>query len=785
MEARRHYTASHWGIYEVETPAEGRPVLHGFARDPDVSPIGLHQLDDAVQRLRVRRPAVRRSWLEHGPGAKTTLRGEDPFVEIDWDTALDLVARELRRVREQHGNAAIFGGSYGWSSAGRFHHAQSQVHRFLNSFGGYVRSVDSYSLGAGRVLMPQIVAGMPELVATQTSWDMMAEHTGLFVAFGGVAAKNAQMTSGGAGAHRVGAGLRRMAAAGTCFINIGPTRDGMEPGLGAEWIPIRPGTDTALMLGLAHAVQADARFDRSFLDRNCVGYDVFARYLTGAADGVAKTPEWAAAITGVPATRIVALAGAMLGTRTMLNATWSLQRAVHGEQPFWMVVTLAAMLGQVGLPGGGFGLGYGAMNSIGSAHPRFAGPALPQGTNSVSAFIPVARIADMLLHPGQAFAYDGATHAYPDIRLVYWAGGNPFHHHQDLNRLSRAWSRPETIVVHEQFWTPTARRADVVLPATTTLERNDIGYATLEGWLVAMRQAVPPEGEARDDYAIFAGLAARLGVGEAFTEGLDEMGWLRRLYDSAAGRARQDPPSPGRIDLPDFDTFWREGLVDLSGHDRPVNMLEAFRADPARHPLPTPSGKIEIFSQRIAGHGLPAMPGHAAWFPPPEWLGAPLAARFPLHLISDQPARRLHSQLDHSPHSVAGKIDGREPVHLHPSDAAARGIGPGNVVELFNDRGRCLAAAVLSNDMMPGIARLSTGAWFTPDGDLETHGNPNVLTLDVGASALSQGCAAQTCLVEARLHPGPARFPTSHQLPALITGCMPGPAAARGPGALG
>lgn len=103
------------------------------------------------------------------------------------------------------------------------------------------------------------------------------------------------------------------------------------------------------------------------------------------------------------------------------------------------------------------------------------------------------------------------------------------------------------------------------------------------------------------------------------------------------------------------------------------------------------------------------------------------------------------------------------------------------MVEVFNDRGRCLASAALSGGVMQGVAVLSTGAWFTPEGDLETHGNPNVLTLDVGASAFSQGCAAQTCLVEVRRHAGPAKLPGSHRVPAFVTGETPGPAAAHAP----
>jgi biotin/methionine sulfoxide reductase len=758
-----HYTAAHWGIYEVKE-ADGRPRLRGFARDPDPSPIGLFQADEALTRLRIRRPAIRRSWLEHGPGARTEKRGEGPFVEVDWDTATRLVADELARVRASHGNSAIFGGSYGWASAGRFHHAQSQVHRFLNLIGGYVRSVDSYSLGAAHVVMPHIVASMAEMIETHSSWEVMAEHTKLFVTFGGVPAKNAQVSSGGAGDHRVRQGLRRMAEAGVRFVNIGPVRDNLETGGPVEWIPIRPNTDTALMLALAHVIYTDNRFDRTFLDRNCVGFDQFASYLTGVYDGTLKDPAWAEGITGVPAARMTALAREMAGVRTMLNVSWSMQRASHGEQPYWMVVTLASMLGQIGLPGGGFGVGYGAMNTMGSAHARFAGAHVPQGANAVRDFIPVARIADMLLNPGATFTYNGASYAYPDIRLIYWAGGNPYHHHQDLNRLQRAWRKPDTIVVHDQFWTATARRADIVLPATTTLERNDISFANREGYIVAMRQAAKKFSESRDDFAIFAGIAERLGVGGAFTDGLDEMGWIRKLYDASANQARH-----AGMDMPDFDTFWQEGLIDLSAHDRPFSMLEAFRESPETHKLKTPSGRIEIFSARVASFGLPDCPGHAVWREPFEWLGAPEAARFPLHLVSDQPQRRLHSQLDHSPHSTAGKIAGREPVYLNPADAAARGIVPGDIVELFNDRGRCLAGAVVTDDIMQGVVRLATGAWFSPANGLEVHGNPNVLTPDRGASSLSQGCAAQSCLVQARKFAGELPPVLAHEPPELVT----------------
>jgi biotin/methionine sulfoxide reductase len=766
------YTATHWGIYEVRYRDGQAVALERFSRDPDPSPIGLTMLDAVKGPLRVRRPAVRRSWLAaargDAGGSRRELRGQEEFIEVEWDEALRLVAGELQRVRQQHGNSAIFGGSYGWSSAGRFHHAQSQVHRFLNSVGGYVRHADSYSLGAARVLMPHIVAPMDEMHTLHTSWGVLEKHTQLFVSFGGVPAKNAQVSSGGAAEHVVPQALRRLGAAGVRFINISPVRDDIETGGEVEWITIRPNTDTALILALAHTLHREGLHDRDFLARHCTGFEKFLPYLTGAADGQPKDARWAEAITGVPAERITALARAMAANRTMVTMAWSLQRSHHGEQPFWSLVTLAAMLGQIGLPGGGFGVGYGTTNMIGNANAKFGGPTLPQGRNAVREFIPVARITDMLEKPGQDFDYNGERHRYADIRLIYWAGGNPFHHHQDLNRMLAAWqSKPETIVVHEQFWTPAAKLADIVLPATTALERNDIGYASRERFMVAMKQALDPVGQARDDYDIFADLAARLGTHEAFTEGLSSFQWLQRLYEESRGRAAR-----AGHDLPAFDEFWAGDLLDLAVADAEVVMFQDFRADPDAHPLNTPSGRIELFSERIAGFGYADCPGHAHWFEPIEWLGSETAAKYPLHLLSDQPFTKLHSQFDHAAYSTGNKIGGREPLTLARADAAARGLADGDLVRVFNDRGACLAAVRVSDDIRAGVAKLSTGAWFDPShwrasgpGNLEKHGNPNVLTLDIGASRLSQGCIAQTCLVQVERHEGAAPALTPYQLP--------------------
>ena len=224
-------------------------------------------LSDEVTRLRVRRPAVRKSWLEKGPGAAPEKRGQEPFVEVEWDEALDLVAEELKRVKDTHCNRAIFGGSYGWSSAGRFHHAQSQVHRFLNSVGGYVRHQDSYSLGAARVLMPHIVAPMDELMSHAHAVGRDGRALQALRLLRRRAAQERQINAGGATKHHVKGGLYGMRAKGVRFVNVTPTADDLDTGGAVEWLAIRPNTDTALMLALCHTLLAENLHDREFLAR--------------------------------------------------------------------------------------------------------------------------------------------------------------------------------------------------------------------------------------------------------------------------------------------------------------------------------------------------------------------------------------------------------------------------------------------------------------------------------------------------------------------------------------
>ncbi len=738
---------SHWGAFRVTVEGDEIVAVEGHPDDPAPSPLLANFAHGIRNESRVARPAVRRGWLEHGPGPDAG-RGADEFVEVEWAEALELVARELQRVRDTYGNEAIYGGSYGWASAGRFHHAQSQLHRFLNCIGGCTASVNSYSLGASEVILPHVVGSANEVVRRATTWKAIIEHTELVVAFGGMNVKNAFVSPGGVTRHTLPSSLREAGRRGLTFELFSPLRTDLNPDVHATWHAVVPGTDVAVMLGLAHVLVTEGLHDAGFLSRYCVGADRLLAYVTGDADGQPKDPEWAAGISGIDPDVIRDVARRIAGHRTLVTVSWALQRTRRGEQPVWMGIALAALLGQIGLPGGGFGHGYGSMADVGAPRVPYSLPVFSQGRNPVDTYIPVAQVTRLLENPGGTLDYDGRTLPLPDIRLVYWAGGNPFHHHQDLNRLRRALARPDTIVVHEPFWTATARHADIVLPTTTTLERDDVGAGRNDGYVIAMPRAITPYGEARDDYEAFSELAKRLDVYDEFTEGRTAHDWVVHIYEKfRAHVAERD------VDVSPLDEFWAAGEARLPISSDDHTLFDRFREDPDGQPLRTPSGRIELFSETIASFGYDDCPGHPVWVEPDEWLGGERAAQFPLHLIANQPASRLHGQLDAGAYSRASKVAGREPVRIHPADAAARGISDGDVVRVFNDRGACLAGAVVTDAVRPQVVNLSTGAWFDPvdpstPGSLCAHGNPNVLTADIGSSRLAQGSTGQHVLVE-------------------------------------
>ncbi|QQK74715.1 molybdopterin-dependent oxidoreductase [Salicibibacter cibarius] len=749
MKSNKAFVATHWGSYQVKIRNEVVENVQASRKDSNPSFIGELLYDITDSDYRIAQPMVRAGYLK-GDANHRQSRGKDSFVPVSWEEGLDLAASALKNAKDRAGNRGIYGGSYGWASAGRFHHAISQVKRFLNTIGGFTSKVNSYSAAAAEVITPHVIGSNLYNVTHLLNLNEVAKHGDFLIAFGGINEYNNQVVPGGVVNHRDRDAIERLIEARTEVISISPLRSDTPSDLPVEWMTPRPCTDVAIMLAIAHYLETENKVDLDFIDRYTVGYDKFKAYLLGRNDGIAKDSAWAAIVTGISADDIKHLAAKFSNARCpVIQVTQSVQRSEHGEQSYWLAITLAAMVGSIGKPGGGVGLIANASGFSVHGRPPFKWESFPQGENPVSQSIPVARIADMLLNPGESYTYNGELKTYPDIELIYWAGGNPFHHHQDLNKLRRAWRKPETVIVNESVWTATARHADIVFPVTTFLERNDF----VCGWgsyISPSKKALENYGQSRNDFEIFCGLAERLGVLEEFSEGLDEMTWLETLYQDSRSNAKEVG-----IDLPPFDEFWEKGepINFESQIPEQDTFMSQFRRDPQGYPLSTPSGKIEIYSSTIDSFGYSDCGGYPQWYDKRELLGGSRAKDFPLHMISHQPRNKLHSQLDFGKFSRKDKTNGRETVTLNPTDASARGIEDGMIVRIFNDRGACLAGARLSHDIMRAVIAIPTGAWYCPDEvegpeSLEYHGNPNALTLDLGTSSLAQGSIAHSCLVD-------------------------------------
>ncbi len=761
-------TAAHWGPLGVVVE-NGKVVKSGPAIAPSVeNELQSVVADQLYSETRVKYPMVRKGYLDGNKD--TTLRGRDEWVRISWEQAFALVADEMKRVREAYGPTAIYAGSYGWYSAGALHAARTLLHRYLNLTGGFVGSKGDYSTGAAQVIMPHVL-GTIEVYEQQTSWENVLEHADIVVLWGANPLTTLRISWTSTDQQGIEY-CKKLKESGKRVICIDPVRSESCEFLGAEWLPINTATDVPLMLGIAHTLVAENKHDKNFLQKYTAGYDKFEAYLLGETDGQAKDAQWASKLCGLPVEVIKGLAADFSAKRTMLMGGWGMQRQRHGEQSHWMLVTLAAMLGQIGLPGGGFGFSYHYANggvpsaTGGILGSMTANSSVQHGEQSWLAetakmAFPVARVADALLNPGKTIQYNGTEITYPDIKLVYWAGGNPFVHHQDTNTLVKAFQQPQTVIVNEVNWTPTARMADIVLPVTTSYERNDLtmsgDYSMLN--IYPMKQVVEPQFEAKSDYDIFAELSKRAGVGEQFTENKSEMQWLQAFYQTAFETARKN-----RVLMPKFEQFWQENKpLSFKAGEKAKAWVRyaAFRDDPLLNPLGTPSGKIEIYSEVVANMNYDDCKGHPSWMEPAEFAGN-VTPEAPLALVTPHPYYRLHSQLAHTSLRQKYAVNDREPVLIHPEDAAARGITDGDIVRIFNHRGQVLAGAVVTDGIIKGTVALHEGAWYDPadlgqsEKPLCKNGCPNVLTRDEGTSKLAQGNSPNTCIVQVEKFVGEA-----------------------------
>ncbi|MBS9955790.1 trimethylamine-N-oxide reductase TorA [Vibrio alginolyticus] len=757
-------TGSHWGAFRAHIYAGKVQEIKPLELDKNPTEM-LNGIKGIIYSpSRVRYPMVRLDWLKkHKYSADT--RGNNRFIRVTWDEALDLFYRELERIQKDYGPWALHAGQTGWNQTGSFNNCTAHMQRAVGMHGNFITKVGDYSTGAGQTIMPYVL-GSTEVYAQGTSWSEILENSDNIVLWANDPVKNLQV-GWNCETHesfKYLAQLKEKVAKGEInVLSVDPVKNKTQRYLENDHLYINPLTDVAFMLAVAHVLYNENLYDKKFIDTYCLGFEEFIQYVQGKTkDKVEKTPEWAAAICGVKADKIREFARMLVSGRTQILMGWCIQRQEHGEQPYWAAAVVAAMVGQIGLPGGGISYGH-HYSSIGVPSTGFAGPGgfprnLDQGMkpkwdnndfNGYSRTIPVARWVDCLLEPGKEINYNGGKVKLPDFKMMVISGCNPWHHHQDRNRMKKAFRKLQTVVTIEFAWTATCRFSDIVLPACTQWERNDIdvyGSYSNKG-LIAMHRLVDPLFQSKPDFQIMSELTQRFGRREEYTRGMSEMEWIESLYNDCK------KANEGKFEMPEFNEFWEKSVLDF-GEGKPWVRHADFRKDPELNPLGTPSGFIEITSRKIGRYGYEHCQEHPMWFEKSERShGGPGSDKYPFWLQSCHPDKRLHSQMCESEEFRATyAVQGREPVYINPADAKAKGIKDGDLVRVFNGRGQLLAGAVLTDSYPRGVVRIEEGAWYGPlnekEGAICTYGDPNTLTQDIGSSELAQATSANTCIVD-------------------------------------
>ncbi len=629
-------------------------------------------------------------------------RGEGKFERVSWDEALDAIALELKRVKEDYDNSAIF---YSGGGSSAILHNRRVGYRLLNMFGGCTTPHGNVS---NESAIFASISTYGTMWTGNTRDDLI--NSRLIIMWGWNPADSIWDTG-------TSFYLTQAKEAGARIVCVDPRYTDSAAAFASQWIPIFPGTDAAMLIAMAYVIIEEGWLDRKFLDTFTIGYDRFKDYVTGAEDGAPKTPAWAETITGVPATTIENLAKEYaLKKPAALIATWAPGRSGYGEQYHRAAMALAVMTGNVGIHGGnaaGWEWAYPSTPNVGrlpvGGNPVMAGSAPrknslphPNAPNPSEARVHNTEVWKAML--------EGKQGGYPaDIKMAYFMGGNPLNQLADTGRGVNALRELECIVVHEQFMTSTAKFADILLPVNTTLEKEDMGVPWLGApYYVYANKIIDSLWESKSDLEICTLLAPRLGI-DNYNDKTDEE-WLRQIVEA----------SP---DIPDFEEFRKKAVHIVELPEPWVSFKEQIE-DPEKNPFPTPSGKIEIYSKMLADLNDPEIPPIPKYIPTWEGRTDPLAQKYPLQLISSHPKKRVHSIFDNIPH--LREIE-PQALNINSLDAAARGITNGDLVKVVNDLGEMIISAELTERIMPGVVHIHEGGHFDPDEKgVDRGGCPNI-----------------------------------------------------------
>jgi anaerobic dimethyl sulfoxide reductase subunit A len=622
-------------------------------------------------------------------------RGSDQFKEVSWKKALDHVSQKLLQTKEKHGEGSILplGGSGG--CVGAVHNTSFLKNRFFGLLGGYTKASGDYSEHAVEFVKPYLFS------KAYTGFDPgTLKFSSLIVLWG------ANIIDTRFGSEML-ARIREARKRNVPVIVIDPRKSSTAARLGSQWIPVKPGMDSALMAAVLWVIMEEEFIDRDAVARLSYGFDHFERYVRGLQDGQPRTPDWAERICGTDRNVIHRFARLYGTTKpASLIPGLSIQRTWGGEEAARMAVALQVATGNIGVPGGS--TGGNVLNKL--PHPRCGTIEPMDKTEGPS--IQVYRWPDAVLH-GKGGGYSS------DIRVIYTVGCNLLTQGSDLNKNIRAFEKADFSVCHDYFLTPTARYCDVVLPVTTFLERNDIIFPR-SNHLFYSHKVVEPLYESRNDYNIFCELADRMGFLEGFSENRSADEWIECLLDES--------------EVEDVELFKNNGIYE--GKDQLRTGLSVFATDPERHPLNTPSGRIQIYSEKYANTGFS---------PFPECRILPAEGEFPLRLITPHARLRIHSQNYNIPW-FRKRQDDR--LWMHPEDAQRRGISDGDIILVRSKQGSMKIELFVTEDIMPGVVSACEGVWpsFDEDGT-ERNGSVNVLT-STDPTEPSMGSRTHSVLVE-------------------------------------